>query len=159
METENKKINVIKVRGEIDLSWENLRPKFIEIINNFLDSTIHFERGTSIRDEGKKLISLTLDFAEDKLKRPGIENAKMLAEVDEVYSKIELNKAEARKINAEANSLELETSLKKLKVSLRLAKVLMIGKEGQEAIVVTKQIDSFLDAIEAFTSENNQLMS
>jgi len=127
------------------------------VINKFLDSTIDFEKRTSVRDEAKKLVSLTLNFAEEKLKKPGIENQKMLAEVDEIYSNIEKNKAEVKKIYAEASSIELETALKKLKLALKLSKALMIGKEGNECIIINKQIDAFLEAIEAYTSENNLL--
>ncbi|MBK7391133.1 MAG: hypothetical protein IPI23_19310 [Bacteroidetes bacterium] len=63
-----------------------------------------------------------------------------------------------KKLHAEAKAIEFDTALKKLKLSLKLTKALIVGKEGQEAIVITKQIDTFLEAIEAFTSENNLLI-
>ncbi|MBK7391132.1 MAG: hypothetical protein IPI23_19305 [Bacteroidetes bacterium] len=102
MEEQSKNICEIKLHGDDELLWEKLRQKLISVINTFLDNTIDFDKGTSVRDEVKKLASLTLNFAEEKLKKPGIENQKLLAEVDEIYSKIEKNKAEANKINVEA---------------------------------------------------------
>lgn len=147
-EEPKKRILKVDLSGKDENLFKKLKGRLVDAVEKFLDSTIEFQTGTTVREETKKLTSLALNFAEEKLKKAGIENHKLLAEIEEKYSLAEKNKAEARKTIAESRRIEFEQSLKELALSLKLSKVLIIGKKGEEAMVLAKQIDAFLDAIE-----------
>jgi hypothetical protein len=85
-----------------------------------------------------------LDYARAKLEKPGLENAKIEAEVLRHYAEREKALAEARVKNAEAEKAELANTVKKLKIALGAAKVLLIGEDGDEAALFSLQIDEFL---------------
>jgi len=61
-----------------------------------------------LRDGIIELISAAMDFAVSRLKKPGVDNAKVLADAEEALSRAQKNTAEARKIWAEAGTLELK---------------------------------------------------
>ncbi len=150
-----EEINILKidVSGDNQALWEQLRSKLIAAVGNFLDSTIDVETGSTIRQEAQKFTSLALDYGKSKLQKAGIENDKIIAEIEEKYAVIEKTKAEGRKLVAEAKQIEFDTSLRKLKASLKLAKALVIGKQDEESIVFTRQIEGFLEAINEVTNE------
>lgn len=154
---QKKKLVKITLGGKDENLFERLRSKLIDAIDQFLDTAIDYQSGSTIKDETKKFASLALNFAEEKLRKAGIENHKLIAEIEERYSIAEKNKAEARKVNAEANKIEFDQSIKKLTLSLKLSKAIILGEEGKEAIVLTKQIDLFLGALEEM-KENNKLL-
>ena len=147
-----KKLIKIEVAGEDPSLWLKLKPKLMESINKFLDSAIDFDKGTTVRDQGKKLISLAINYAEEKLKRPQAENNKIEAEISELYSRTEKNKEEARINRVKADDMEFNSAVNKLRLSLRLTKAMIIGKEDQESVVFTKQIELFLEALDEFSS-------
>jgi len=152
---EDKKIVKVDVSGKDDVLFENLRAKLINTFDEILDTTINIETGESIRDETKKLASLALNFAESKLKKASIENYQLIADIDEKYSNIELIKAKSRKINAESKQIEFEQKLRKLKLSLKIGKAMIFGREGEEAILLTKQFDLFLEALNDIEASRN----
>lgn len=150
-----RKILKVEVSGEDATLWNNLKSKLIGAIDKFLDSAIDIENGTTIREEAQKLTSLAINYAEEKLKKAGVENDKVRAEIDEIYANVEKSKAEARKLRAESRSIEFHTSIKQLTLSLKLTKALILGKDENESIILTKQIDSFLDALKEFSEDKN----
>ncbi|KOH42628.1 hypothetical protein NC99_45570 [Sunxiuqinia dokdonensis] len=88
-----------------------------------------------------------IHFGKEKLKKASIENEKLNAEIEEIYTKIKKEKAETRKINAVADKINLENQLRAIRISLGSAKALMIGSEDNEDILFIKRIDAFLDVI------------
>lgn len=157
MEDDKGKIIKIDVTGKDSLLFEKLRNRLVEAIDRFLDSAIDYQTGTTVREEAKKLTSLALNFAEEKLKKAGIENQMLLAEIDNKYALAEKSKAEARKLDAETKRIEFEETLKKFSLSLKLTKALILGKEGEEAILLTKQLDLFLEAIQEVQQNQKQI--
>lgn len=155
MEDPKKKIIKIDVSGKDQALFNKLRKRLLESVERLLDSPINYQTGTTVREETKKLTSLALNYAAEKLKKPAIENQLLLAEIEEKYSIAEKNKAETRKIDAETNKLVFEQSLKELYFSIKLSKALIIGKKGEEAIIMLKELDSFLEAIEEIKSSQN----
>ncbi|MDN5200168.1 hypothetical protein QQ008_02320 [Fulvivirgaceae bacterium BMA10] len=125
----------------------------IQVVKEFLDFTIDHENKSTIKDEARVFTTALLDYAKQKLAKPGIDNQKTLAEIEEIYARRQRELAEARKTNAEAEKIEFETSIRKLKVALGSAKVLLIGKQGGEEILFLKQIDNFLDVLKEFELE------
>lgn len=147
--TENKKLLAIEIKGKDPVLWQQLREKFIIAINRSLDTIINAEHNASIRDEAKEFASALIDHAKSKLKKAGIENEKLIADVDRLFVQREKQMAEARKINAEAKAIELKNTIKELKLSLGAMKVLMVGEMGEEDLIFTIQIEEFLHSLKS----------
>jgi hypothetical protein len=147
---ERKQYLRVDVGGKSPEIWNALRGKLIHAVNKFLDSTIDTIDNKTIRQEAQAFTHALLEHAKEKLAKAGIENQKLLAEIDYIFSQREKEIAEARKINAEAHKIEIENSLRQLKLSLGMAKALLIGEEEGESIIFVKKIDAFLDVIKEF---------
>lgn len=147
MEERKAKILRIDLVGDDPNLFENLRRKLIVAINQMLDASIDVNSDNTVKDELRHLSSLGLDFAKSKLAKPGIENDKMLAEIEEKLSLIEKNRAETRRINIDTRTKEFNQSLREITLALKMSKALINVEEGEEAIAVTKQIDVFLEAV------------
>ena len=133
MESEKaQKFVKIELEGKDNNLWKNLQSKLIGVINNFLDSVIDHKNESTIREEAKKFTSALLDYGKNKLEKAGLDNEKIVAEVDLLYSQKEKQFAEARKLHAEADLIELQTNVKKLKIALSSMKLLMIGEANNE---------------------------
>lgn len=156
MEERKAKILRIDLVGDDPNLFENLRRKLIMAINQMLDASIDVNSDNTVKDELRHLSSLGLDFAKSKLAKPGIENDKMLAEIEEKLSLIEKNRAETRRLNIEARTKEFNQSLREITLALKMSKALINVEEGEEAIAVTKQIDVFLEAVKTL-KEMDQL--
>lgn len=154
MEEEKRKILRIDLVGKDESLFENLRNKLIQTVNKVLDASIDVNSDQTIKDELKTFTSLGLDFAKSKLSKPRIENDKMLAEIEEKISIIKKNKAETRKLNIESRGMEFDQSLKELTFALKMSKVLLNNDVGEEALVFTKQIDVFLEAVNSLKEVN-----
>lgn len=145
--TETKRIARIDVRGKEPNLWKNLRPKLIEKIQKFLDTTMDHERGTTIQEEAKQFTSALLDFARNKLAREGVEVQKIEAEVSEIYAKRVKSLAEADKVSAEAAAIRQRTATKELCTMLAMTRAMLVGEEGEEALLLGKQINEFLGLV------------
>jgi len=137
----------IQVSGESESLWKQLRHKLILTIDNFLDATIDYENNSSIRDEARKLTSALIDNAKGRLKKPGLENEKLIAEIDNLYLKKEREIAETRKINAQADELEFRNALRRLRLSLGMAKAMMLGEPSEENLLLSQQLDAFIEIL------------
>lgn len=144
---EKKKVLEVQVVGKNRELWGELRDKLMMAVTKTLDTVINHENNTSIRDEAKEFASALIDHAKAKLKRAGLENEKIIAEIDNLYVRREKELAETRKLNAEAKSIEIKNRIKSLKISLGGMKVLMIGQDGEEDLLFIKQIDAFLNVL------------
>lgn len=155
MEDRNKvfKIDLVGVDSSL---FANLKEKLISMVNKVLDASVDVNTGLTVREELQKFSSLGIQYAEAKLKKASIDNDRTISQIAESYSLIEKNKAESRMINATAKALEFEQSLKELSFTLKMTKALIIGNQGEEAIVFTKQIDVFLDVINSLSETNKQ---
>jgi len=63
-----------------------------------------------------------VDYGKNSLSKPGIKNAKTLAET--------------RKINAEATAIELDNELKKQKIALDMAKISLLQRYGKTPLLL-----------------------
>ena len=155
-ESQNKKKEFLKVSvsGKNKEVWSRMRGKLMQAVEKFLDTTLDYENSSTIKDEARKFSTALLDHAKEKLAKTGIENQKMLAEIDLMFSTKTKELAETRKINAEAQAIEFSNSVKQLKLTLGLSKALIIGEQGEENVVFIKQIDSFLEVIQSVEADN-----
>jgi len=142
-----------EVGGKTDELWGELRKKFIKALHALLDSTIDFKRRTTVREEAKEFSSALLEYARQKLAKAGYENVLMDAQVQVLYAEREKKRAETRKVDAEARAIEHETAVKELKHCLMLTKAMLIGEDGQEALLLGKQVGEFLETIKEIESE------
>lgn len=135
----------------------------MEYINTILDSVVDVKSGTTVKEEIQKIGSLGANFVEEKLKKAGIENHKLLSEIEEKYANAEKIKAEARKtdaetrkIDAETRKLKFEQSIKELTTSLKLTKIITLQQNGVDVLVAVKEIDDFIAVLESISG--NQLL-
>ncbi len=149
---EKKQLMRVDVRGKTTELWQSLRPKLIQTMTIVLDTVIDDEHGTTVRDEVKQFTTALLDYAKANLARPGLENERIEAEVRRLYGQMEIDRAEARKKHAEADTLEFNNKVRRLRLVLGTVKALMVGEEGEEAVIFTKQITAFLETLEKLTS-------
>jgi hypothetical protein len=134
----------INVRGEDPGTWKRLRGSLVSTIQQMLGSLADVAESGKVREEARKISVAALEYARAKLEKPGLENAKIEAEVLRHYAEREKALAEARVKNAEAEKVELANAVRKLKLSLGAAKVMLIGEDGDEAALFSLQIDEFL---------------
>ncbi len=151
------KINFIEVsvKGKSDAIWLPLKAKLLESVNSILDTVIDSKENTTIKEEVKELTSCLLKYAKAKLNNPAIENQKLLAEIETLYTKKNKEIAETRKINAEATAIEFQNKINSLSLSLQLAKVLMISSEDEGAILYVKEIDGLIDVVKSIKGITN----
>jgi len=145
---EKKQFVRVDVTGKTAALWQSLRPKLIKAMTDVLDAVIDEEHGTTVREEMKQLTTALFDYAKANLARPGLENERIEAEVRRLYGQMEIDRAEARKKHAEAETLEFNNKVRRLRLVLGAAKALMVGEEGQEAVIFTAQITAFLETLE-----------
>lgn len=148
-----RKIIKIDLVGKNDDLFKKIRNLLIDSIDKFLSSSIDYQTKSTVKDEVKKFASLAIKYGEDKLKKAGLENDKLAAEIEEKLAIAEKTKAETRKINAETRKLEFENSVNEFRFKLRMAKLLLVGNAGEEAIVYTKQLDMFIEVLDQFSNE------
>jgi|GEM_PF-1879129 len=145
----------VDVRGQDPAKWAEHRPRFIretipkllESMNKFLDTTLDYDEGTTIREEAKRFTSSMLDFAREKLRREGVEVAKIEAEISELYAKRLETIAHTQQLAAQAQEQRRATALKQLCATLALTRGMLIGETGEEALLFGRQIEEFLRII------------
>ena len=153
-EFDDLRILEIQIAGRDTKLWNKLRDKFMTklegMVENLLDQIVDPQKNTTLREESKQIISLGLDYFKNKLANPGIENEKVLAEIEEIYINMEKTAAETRKIKAEAETIEFNNSLKKLEFCLHSTKILLLDSEDQDekSLVFIKQIDAWIQFAE-----------
>jgi len=157
MNEHNDKYLQIDVSGKNPDLFKKMREKLLTAVNSFLDTTIHHTDKTSIKQEAQKFKDLALDYGKNKLKKSGLENEKLAAEIEETYSQSQLNLAEARVKNAEADAIEFDNATTKMLFKLKMTKVIMAGSSGEEEMFFVKQIDDFIEVVNAYKSGQQSL--
>lgn len=142
----------VDVRGANPTLWASLREKFVNQIGRLLDSTLDYQRGTTVRDEAKEFTSALLDFAKAKLAKPGLEAEKLAAEIGKTFAERQSELARASKISEEARQLRIRNDVSELRISLGATKALLIGDASEEAVLFGKQVDAFLTALKEIST-------
>lgn len=153
-ESQKKKLTKVSVSGADSVLWNKLRNKLIQVLDRSLDTIINYDTGATIKDEAKEFSSAVIQFGKEKLKKASIENDKINAEIEEIYTKIKKEKAETRKINAEADQINLDNQIKAIRITLGSAKALLIGSADNEDILFVKKVDAFLDVLKELKQSN-----
>lgn len=144
--TKNR-LTKISVSGADPILWDKLKSKLLLILDKSLDTIINYDTGGTIKDEAREFTTALIEFGKEKLKKASIENEKLNAEIEEIYTRIKKEKAETRKINAIADKINLDNQLRAIRISLGSAKALLIGSEENEDILFIKRVDTFLEVI------------
>lgn len=137
----------VQVVGINKKTWSELKSKLSIAVSKALDTVINYEENTTVREEAKEFASAIIAHAKAKLKKAGVENQKLLAEIDLLYTQNEKERANTRKLNAEANEIEISNMVKSLIISLGGLRALSIGQEEPEDILFIKQIETFLGTL------------
>ena len=134
----------VNVRGLDPTKWQQFRGTLIKTVMDICSGLSDVANSGKLREEARDISLAALDYAKAKLEKPGLENAKIEAEIREKYAEIEKKHAETRKVSAEADKADYENTVRKLKLSLGMAQVLLMGEDGDEAILFSLQIEQFL---------------
>ena len=154
MNEDSKKLVQVEVEGKNPELWQRLKSKLMVAIEKLLDTEANSDTGTTYRDELKEYKNLAINFGKEKLKRPSIENEKIVAEIDLLYSQRQKTLAEARKTNAEAASIETSTTIKKLKIMLLTMKMLV--NENKDEILFIKEAENLLEIVSSINNSADE---
>jgi hypothetical protein len=141
----------VDIRGQDPALWGTLRAKLMVAVEDLLNTVVDSERGTTLQDEARQLTSAALDHVRARLAKAGLENEKIEAEIQRLYAQIQGDLADARKKSAEADAIEFATAMKRLRVVLGGMRAMLIGEEGDEAIIFGRQIDEFIKVLITLT--------
>lgn len=148
-------IQRVDVTGVLPQLWAKLQPKLVDAIQQLLETPINPATGATVREEGTEIASLAWEHVKERLRKDIIENRKNEAKIAEIYERLEherekenRTRAETRKLNAEAEAQELDNRIRKLHTILLLAKATLAGQPGEEALLMGRQIDAYLRALE-----------
>jgi len=137
----------VKIEGKTSDIWEKLRDKFVDTIHDMLETVIDSESNTTVKEELVEFKTLLLNYGKNKLAKPGIDNAKTIAEIELLYTQKIKAVAEAKKLLAEADAISFETKLKKLHTSLVVMKALSSSTEDEDSLLISKEIDTLIFAL------------
>lgn len=137
----------VDVRGDERRLFQRLRSTLLEKIQQALDTTLDHENDTTVRDELKSLTTHAIEHARERLRKEGLANARIEAEVAEIYARRTKEIADARLTAAHAKGQEQQNALHDLCRHLALTRALLMGDEGREAILFGRQIDAFLEIV------------
>jgi hypothetical protein len=157
MSESKTKLTKVSLSGADTVLWEKMKPKLLIALDKFLDTVINYDTGASIKQEAQEFTSAMIKYGKAKLEKASIENDKLNAEIEEIYTRIKKDKAETRKINAVADRINFDNQIRALKVSLGGAKALMIGSRNEEDILLVKRLDAFFDVINEFKYSNEEI--
>jgi len=134
----------IDLTGESAPLWAQLRPKFIAALTRLLDDITDGQGPKWFETQALDFRNALLDYAKSRLGKPGAEVERILAEAEKAYSERERNLAEARKAHAEARAQEIKNVCEELRMAMSLTKAVLVGEEGEEALMLGKRIDLLL---------------
>lgn len=151
MDLEKKSFLEVQVQGNDIELWREKRSKFIEVIGKAVETLmgkiIDPINKTTVKEESQQLISQTLNHVKSKLAKPGVENDKTIAEIQEVYAKIEEISINNRKNLADAEAQEFKNFLNQLEFSLGSTKIILLNETDEESVIFTKQIAEWIDLV------------
>ncbi len=151
MNPEKNSLLEVRVRGNDLVLWREKRGKFIEMIGKaveaLMEKIIDPINKTTVKEEAQQLISLALNHVKARSGKPGIENEKTIAEIQEVYAKIEEISINNRKNLAVAEAQEFKNFLNRLEFSLGSTKIMLSSEKDDESIIFTKQISDWMELV------------
>lgn len=144
---EDPKILEVDIEGKNKELWAKVKSKLIKSIDGMLDTVIDFKSNSTIRDEAEEFISELISYGKAKLRKAGLQNEQIIADIEYKFSQRQKEFSEARLNNAQASKIEFEIKIKQMELSLKLTRAMLIGEEGKEEIIFMKRIDGFLEAL------------
>lgn len=144
----------VDVKGKTEAAWARLREKLMLAIGEILDGvTEEHDKSAWFKASAREFTSALLDHAKERLARAGLENAKIEAEVAEIYAKRERELAEARKAHADADAKEFKNSIERLRLMLGATKAMLIGEKGKEALLLGRQLKAFIEVVNGLSQD------
>jgi hypothetical protein len=143
-----------RMTGKDPATWARFRQNLLARIEALFAQLAEDEpAGSWLLDQAKEFGTLALDAAKAQLRKPGLDAAKIEAEVVKLYAEREKALADARKTHAEARKLEIENTVNELQSCLVMTKVFLIGEGGEEAILMGRQVNQMLEALKAISGK------
>lgn len=128
---------------------KDIGPKLEQTLENVMDTVVNSKTGTTLGQEGQDLIVESIAHLKSKLKKSGLENEEIAANITKLLAEAQKERAETRRINAESEQLEFLTMIRKLKLVLEARKLYYIENENKEEM---QKIDSFVSLLKDYTA-------
>ena len=148
MGKEKQKYLEVRVRGKNPVLWKELRAKFIDkiiaIVEELMEEEVDSLHQTTGQNERIEVNLGVVKQIKSRLAKPGIENEKLLVEIQALYWKMEKVALSNRKNKAEAKSLELKNKLNQIEISLGLTKIIAVQDKSEDIVIFLKEVDEWM---------------
>jgi hypothetical protein len=136
--------------GKDPVKWAEFRQSLLVQVQVLFEGLARDQPGSGwLKEQAKEFGALALDCAKAHLRKPGLDAAKVEAEVAKLYAEREKALAEARKAHADARSKELDNTIRELRLCLGFTKAMLVGEQGDEVILLGMQLDAMIEAVKA----------
>lgn len=108
--------------------WGEMGVRLATALNHVLDTVIDQKKQTTIREEAQNLISESIKNLKERLKKTGLENEEMAAQVTKLLAEAEKEKSIAAKTRAEAEALEFSIIVRKLRLLIEAHRAMTENK-------------------------------
>ena len=101
----------------------------------------------SLREAVSKIIYSGINWIINKLKKPSMENSKTLAEIDQIYNQINLDRAEQKRILMELNQKDFMLRMERFKVMISMYKEMVDLDKNESSQIYQNILDSMMHTI------------
>ena len=143
-------------------SFESVRPMIREFIASLFESIAQMMSGVSsgvvrsgLEDEASAMPQAVFDHVRAILRRTGIENEELAAAIQYTLARCTTEMPSTGKIHAEASNFELRDTLQQMLFSCGACKCWLAAEADEEAIILNRQIDSFIKFLQSFAPSGN----
>lgn len=106
---------------------QGLGARLQRALDHVLDSIVDPRQQTTAREEAQHLISESIQYLKDRLKKQGLENEEIAARVTKLLAQAEKERALTAKTRAETEAIQLTTNARKLRLLLEAQQMMEQG--------------------------------
>ena len=146
-----KQVLRVEVSGKDPQLWKELRGKLMAkiamAVYDLLDVGLDPIARMKLENGAREVSTAFLKYQKSAFDESSIEKQQIFADIGKKYAETEREKATAREKNAQAQTVELGNAIKALKIALGATQMMMYGEEGEEVVVFSKQLASFMEVL------------
>ena len=143
----------VDVRGVSADRWAALREELLDEIKAVLGSLDDKDLSAWFEEKAEKLNNLTLDIATQQMQTSHPDAARMAEEVQRKFAKREREQIKHTREMQEIKRQNDREAIRKLTLRLKLTRAIVVGEQGDEAILFGNQLTEMIDTLELFSQE------
>ena len=143
--TNDQDLIAIQLEGKNPELFKHLLPKLNKLLEETLSTLSGHDLEDSTKQSLKEVVSAGTRYLEARLKKPSLENEKILAEIASKYAEAEEKLQRSKKLKAETESIELENARKKLSLVFEMfetIKRISICNDDNGNVIIVGSTDS-----------------